>query len=52
MEINVFEIELGRWAYRVGGVFQEWHPDKDGYVPMTWAEATQQAQIVAARMAV
>lgn len=51
MEIEVFEIEPGRWAYRVGGVFQEWHPDSDGFVPMTEAEANEQAQIVVARMA-
>jgi hypothetical protein len=50
MEIEIFEIESGRWAYRVGGVYQEWHPDREGFMPMTEAEATQQAQIVAARM--
>ena len=50
MSIDVFEIEPGRWAYRVGGVFQEWHPDLDGFVPMDEAEARSCAEIVAARM--
>lgn len=51
MDIAVFEIEPGRWGYRVGGVYQEWHPERDGYVAMSEAEARQLAEVVAARMA-
>lgn len=29
-----------RWCYQVDSIIQEWHPDKDGYVPMTEEEAT------------
>lgn len=50
MEIDVFEIEPDRWAYRVGGVYQEWHPDCEGFVAMTQAQAQLCAAIVAARM--
>ena len=51
MEIDIFELEPGRWGYRVGSVYQEWHPDRDGYVAMSQAEAEQCAAVVAARMA-
>lgn len=51
MDIDVFEVEPGRWGYRVGGVYQEWHPEQDGFVPMDEAEARRCAEIVAARMA-
>lgn len=50
MEIEVFEVEPGRWAYRVGGVYQEWHPDKDGFIPMTQMEAEFLSTVVAARL--
>jgi hypothetical protein len=50
MEINVFEIEPGRWGYSVGGVYQEYHPDLAGYVAMDEQTARQQAALVAARM--
>lgn len=50
MNIDIFEVEPGRWAYHVGGVRQEWHPDFEGFVAMTEAEATACAQIVAARL--
>jgi hypothetical protein len=50
MEQEVFELEDGRWAYRVGGVYQEWHPEREGYSPMTEEEARQMAAVVAARM--
>lgn len=50
MEIEVFEVEPGRWGYRVGGVYQEWHPDFGGYVPMRREEAEAQAAIVAERL--
>lgn len=51
MDIKVFEVERGQWAYRVGGVYQEWHPDRAGFVPMSQAEATACAAVVAARLA-
>jgi len=50
MDIEVFEVAPGQWAYRVGGVFQEWKPDCDGYVPMTESEARECAEIVSARI--
>lgn len=50
MEIEVFEVALGQWAYRVGGVYQEWNPDCSGFVPMSQAEATACAAGVAARL--
>lgn len=49
METAVFEVSPGQWAYRVGGVYQEWHPEKEGFVPMTRDEAL--AQAVAERLA-
>lgn len=50
MDVEVFEVEPGRWGYRVGGVYQEWYPDYDGFVPMSRDEATRCAAIVAARL--
>ncbi len=41
MEKDIYEVEPGRWAYAVGNVTQEWHPEQPGYVAMTQAEATQ-----------
>jgi len=49
MEIEVFEIGPGRWGYRGEGVYQEWHPDRVGHVPMTEAEARACAQHAAAQ---
>lgn len=49
--IEVFEVAPGQWAYRVGGVYQEWHPGLAGFVPMTEAEATALAADVAQRLA-
>jgi len=50
MNIEIFEVELGRWAYRVEGVYQEWHPEREGFSPMTEQEATAQAAITAQRL--
>lgn len=50
MEIEIFEVEAGRYGYRVGGVYQEWHPEREGFVAMTEEEARRCAEIVAARM--
>lgn len=51
MEVEVFEIEPGRWAYRGEGVYQEWHPDLAGEVPMTQAQASELARVAAQRLA-
>lgn len=51
MEIELTEVAPGQWAYRVGGVYQEWHPDCDGFVPMSHDEAAACAAIVAERLA-
>lgn len=48
-EIHVFEEAQG-WAYRVGGVYQPYHQEKDGFVGMTEAEATAFAQALQARL--
>lgn len=50
MAAEIFEVAPGQWAYRVGGVYQEWHPEKDGFVPMTQAEAEFCAMAVAERL--
>ncbi len=51
MDIEIFEVEAGQWAYRVGGVYQEWHPDQAGFVPMSEVDAMACATVVAARFA-
>lgn len=50
MDIEVFEVRPGQWAYRVGGVYQEWHPDYAGFVPMSESEATACANVVLQRI--
>lgn len=47
--IEVFE-EIQGWAYRVEGVYQPYHPDKEGNIPMTKEQAEQCAAIVATRI--
>ena len=42
LSIHIFEIN-NAWAYQVGGVYQEFHPDKEGFVPMTYEEACAKA---------
>lgn len=49
MEYEIFEEDQG-WAYRVGGIYQPYHPEKDGFIPMTQAEAEQCACIVHERL--
>ena len=39
MEINVFEVSTGQWAYTVSGVYQEWNPELPGFVCMSKEEA-------------
>jgi hypothetical protein len=50
MEQEIYEVEPGRWGFRVGGVVQECLPDAEGYVPMTEEEARHWAAVIAARM--
>jgi len=50
MEKNVYEIEPGRWGYTLPGIIQEWAPDKEGFVPMSDAEANAYADEVLARL--
>lgn len=50
MEKVIYEVEPGRWAYSVGSVVQEWHPEQPGYVAMTQAEAEQFAADTLARI--
>lgn len=37
--IEIFEVIGGGYGYKVGGVYQEFHPSKEGFVPMTFEEA-------------
>ena len=50
MMIEVFQISENSWGYRVGGIYQEFHPEKDGFVPMTEEEARNLALVVQARI--
>lgn len=50
MATEVFEVSLGQWAYRVGGVYQDWHPEKPGFVAMTKDEAIRLASEAAERI--
>jgi len=49
-DIEIFQVEDG-YGYRVGGVYQPYPPDKDGFSPMTYDEAVELAEIVRSRMA-
>jgi hypothetical protein len=49
MEIEIFETADG-FGYRVGGVYQEFDPDLDGFVPMTRARAEECAEIIRQRL--
>lgn len=50
MAAEVFEVAPGQWAYRVGGVYQDWHPDHPGFVAMTEDEAVRLAAETAERI--
>jgi hypothetical protein len=50
MAIELIEVSPGQWAYRVGGVYQEFDPDEAGYVPMTEARARACAEAVRDRL--
>ena len=49
MEIELFVIE-GGWGYRAGGVYQPYHPEKEGFASMTREEAQALAEQVKARL--
>lgn len=51
MEIEVFEDEPGRWAYRIGANYQPFDPELPGHVAMTEARARALAEAEAARLA-
>lgn len=51
MMLEVYEIEAGRFGYRGIGILQEWHPDFEGFVAMSEAEAIAQAAIMEERLA-
>ena len=50
MEVEIFEITPGQFAYRVDGVYQEWAPGAEGNVPMSKEEAERNAAEVASRI--
>lgn len=50
MEIELYQCEDGRWAYRVGNCVQEWHPDREGWVAMTKEEAQTCAEALCERL--
>ncbi len=37
--MKVFEVTPGRWAYSSEGLYQEYNPDLEGFVPMTKEQA-------------
>jgi hypothetical protein len=49
-EVSVFEEEEGRWAYRVGSIYQPYDPDQPGEVVMDEARARECALAVKARL--
>lgn len=49
MEIKVWKESHG-WVYQVGNVYQEYHPDLSGFVPMTELEAHQLSVIIYERL--
>ena len=50
MEIEIFEVENG-WGYSVGGVYQPYHPNKEGFVVMSKEEANTLASECRERLA-
>lgn len=49
MEIILFKKGDG-WGYSVDNVVQEYHPDKEGFVIMTFEQAAQYAKIIYDRL--
>ena len=47
--VEVEEID-GGFAFRVSGVYQPWHPEKEGFIRMTREEAEILGNSVAERM--
>lgn len=51
MEIEIFEVDTDGYGYRVGNVYQEYHPDFSGFVKMTREEAEELANALLVRLA-
>lgn len=49
LEILLKKMEWG-WIYKVGSVYQEYHPDKEGFEPMTYEEASFLAKVIYERL--
>lgn len=49
MEIEILELPHG-FGYRVGGVYQEFDPDCEWFVPMTREHAEECALVIKARL--
>lgn len=49
MEIEIFKTHEG-YGYKVGQVYQEFHPDKEGFISMTYEEAQIKALEVKNRL--
>jgi len=49
MEIEIIELPHG-FGYRVGGVYQEFDPEQEGFTPMTRERAEEMAAIIAERL--
>lgn len=47
--IEIFEHKDG-FGYRVGGVYQEYDPECDGFTPMTRERAEEMALVINARL--
>lgn len=50
MDVEIFEHKDG-FGYRVGGVYQEYDPEYEGFVSMTRDRAEEMANLVKARLA-
>lgn len=49
--IEILEFEWG-FGYRVDGVYQEYDPECEGFVPMTRERAEEAAMVIKARLEV
>ena len=47
--IEIFEHDKG-FGYKVGGVYQEFDPDCEGFLPMTRERAEECALVIKARL--
>jgi hypothetical protein len=49
MKIEIFKTENG-YGYKVGGIYQEYDPDLDGFVEMTEERALECANVIFERL--